>query len=56
MKLNNTELLSRFNCFIKSPANKTPEDDFQFVCHHIETCSRNMTGLLFLEEKKSEYI
>lgn len=37
-------LKERFNCFIKSPANKTPEDDFQFVCHHIETCSRNMTG------------
>ncbi|XP_042213217.1 uncharacterized protein LOC121860204 [Homarus americanus] len=37
-------LKERFNCFIKSPANKTSEEDLQYAYQHIQSCSPELTG------------
>lgn len=34
----------RFNCVIKSPANKTPEKDLEYAYEHIQSCAPEFTG------------
>ena len=38
---------SRYNCYVRSPANKTPEEDLEYAYQHISTFANTFIGKVF---------